>query len=211
MKSNSKGNFLMSMIMPARRAEEDMEDSKEEDDNSTSSHSSITGEFEVLDPSSCILSWKSYRKFWSTHYPNLKVSRPVEDICSYCYKVHNRFRYKQRSPIITQEDFFTASSTNNEDVSASFVCMPATNSEDQHSTSAEEDEDNHDRISKNKEDNNDGVVNINHAHASNTEEIDEATFASEEEIIKAGEHVKMARAQRALVNEKRMDQANKAD
>jgi hypothetical protein len=60
-------------------------------------------------------------------------------------------------------------------------------------------------------DNNSGLIDHNNNFAySGNHEVDEDTRASEEEIIKAGEHVKMARAQRALVNEK-MEQQAKAD
>jgi hypothetical protein len=40
-------------------------------------------------------SWSAYHTFWMKEYPTLRVSRPAEDICSYCYVFHNRFRYKQ--------------------------------------------------------------------------------------------------------------------
>ncbi len=60
-----------------------------------------------------IPSWKAYHDFWSSHYPNLRVSRPAEDICSYCCKFHNRFRYKQRT---NQQQPFT------HDDPSSFVC-----------------------------------------------------------------------------------------
>jgi hypothetical protein len=61
-------------------------------------------------------------------------------------------------------------------------------------------------------DNNGVVDHLDHAYDGNEEEdneVDEATLASEEEIMKAGEHVKMARAQFSLVKEK-IEQA-KAD
>jgi hypothetical protein len=43
-----------------------------------------------------IPSWFAYRNFWVTEYPDLCVSRPTEDICSYCYKFQNTFRYTKK-------------------------------------------------------------------------------------------------------------------
>ncbi len=94
-KSNSKGNVLM-LMMP--RAEENKVENNDDDDDSSSTSTTIGELGDNLQASACVPpSWKSYRRFWSTNYPNLKVSRPAEDICSYCYKFHNRFRYKQRT------------------------------------------------------------------------------------------------------------------
>ncbi len=86
-------------------------------------------------------------------------------------------------------------STNDHDHSA-FVCPPATSSllsgvGGLHlANNANEDEDD-----------NYGLFDVDHA-AYAEEEVDEDTHVSDEEIIKAGERMKMARAQRALVNEK---------
>jgi hypothetical protein len=49
-----------------------------------------------------IPSWGAYQAFWKKEYPNLCMSRPLEQedsICSYCYTFQNSFRYKKvRSP-----------------------------------------------------------------------------------------------------------------
>ncbi len=143
-----------------------------------------------------IPSWKAYRSFWASHYPNLRVSRPAEDICLYCYKFHNRFRYNKQRPNLFQQP-----SAKNDDHPSGIVCPSAAINDVSGAgvvnAAADKQEDN----------NNDGVVDVDHAsyYASN-EEVDEGTLASEREILKAGEHVKMARAQHALVNEK-MEQA----
>jgi hypothetical protein len=119
-----------------------------------------------------IPSSKVYHYFWSSHYPNQRgVSRPAEDICSYCYKFHNRFRYKQRT---NQQLPFT------HDDPSSFVCPPISTSGATGGVVAsinEVDNDEEDRVY--------------------TEDVDDNTHASEEEIMKAGEHVKMARAHKA--------------
>jgi hypothetical protein len=123
------------------------------------------------------------------------VSRLAEDICSYsCYKfLHNRFHhYKQRTNL--QQPF----TSNDVDPPSIFVCPPTTSGAPGVVNNA-----------TNKED--DNRVDNHEDYACDTEDVDDDTRASEEEIMKAGEHVKMARrAQRgALVNEK-MEQA-KAD
>jgi hypothetical protein len=33
-----------------------------------------------------------YRSYWKTHHPYLKVSKPAEDICQYCYTFANRHK-----------------------------------------------------------------------------------------------------------------------
>jgi hypothetical protein len=41
-----------------------------------------------------IPSWSSYQIYWSQHYPMLKVRKPTEDICSYCYKFYNQHKFR---------------------------------------------------------------------------------------------------------------------
>jgi hypothetical protein len=102
-KNDTSSSSSSSSSMPATVEEEEVVELEEED--FTAETASRYG----------IPSWTAYRNFWATHYPNLKVSRPAEDICSYCYKFHNRFRYKQRA------NFQQPSA--NDDHSA-FVCPP---------------------------------------------------------------------------------------
>jgi hypothetical protein len=97
---------------------------------------------------------------------------------------HNRFRYKQRTN--QQQPFST------HDDPSSFVCPPTSTSG---ATAG--------GVVVN------GVENDEEDHVY-TEDVDDDTRASEEEIMKAGEHVKMARAQRALLVNEKMEQA-KAD
>ena len=40
-------------------------------------------------------SWTAYRTFWEKEYGQLKVSKPSEDICGYCFKFHNSYKFKQ--------------------------------------------------------------------------------------------------------------------
>lgn len=44
-----------------------------------------------------IPSWFAYRSYWNTNYPCLKVSRPAEDLCSWCYKFYNRHKFRLNS------------------------------------------------------------------------------------------------------------------
>ena len=39
------------------------------------------------------VSYSAYYSKWRTAYPQLKVSRPAEDICGYCFVFANRHRY----------------------------------------------------------------------------------------------------------------------
>jgi len=39
------------------------------------------------------VSFATYCRFWKKNYPQLKVSHPVEDICQYCFVFANRHRY----------------------------------------------------------------------------------------------------------------------
>jgi hypothetical protein len=46
-------------------------------------------------------SWGAYLNVWNKKYPNLKVSRPAEDICGYCYKFYNHFWLGKRTTTTT--------------------------------------------------------------------------------------------------------------
>ena len=39
------------------------------------------------------VSFMTYYRMWKSDYPQLKVSRPAEDICQYCFAFSNRHRY----------------------------------------------------------------------------------------------------------------------
>ena len=43
-----------------------------------------------------IPSWRSYLEYWKKHYSYIRVSRPSEDVCNYCYAFRNI--YKALSP-----------------------------------------------------------------------------------------------------------------
>ena len=37
---------------------------------------------------------KTYHRFWKTHYPHIKVSKPSEDICGLCFSFANRHKFR---------------------------------------------------------------------------------------------------------------------
>lgn len=45
------------------------------------------------EPKECI-PYSSYFRFWGTEYSHLKVGKPSEDICSYCFMFANRHKYR---------------------------------------------------------------------------------------------------------------------
>ena len=40
------------------------------------------------------VAWSVYWSFWGDEYPYLKVNRPSEDICGYCFRFSNRHKYR---------------------------------------------------------------------------------------------------------------------
>jgi hypothetical protein len=48
---------------------------------------------EVGDNGKEFVSLQTYFDFWKSEYPHLKISRPVEDICLYCFAFSNWHRY----------------------------------------------------------------------------------------------------------------------
>jgi hypothetical protein len=88
--SNSRGARIMSRIEP----EEEEEDAGNNSSNSSSDDDEF---FDAGNDHPKVPSWGAYLSFWNKEYPNLKVSRPAEDICGYCYKFYNCFRFIRRT------------------------------------------------------------------------------------------------------------------
>jgi len=42
----------------------------------------------------CALS--TFLMFWKKNYPHLRLKKPAEDVCTYCYQFHHKFRYIRR-------------------------------------------------------------------------------------------------------------------
>jgi hypothetical protein len=162
-------------------------------------------------------SWSAYHTFWMKEYATLRVSRPAEDICSYCYVFHNRFRYKQpqtRSPP-TEEDPVVEDDGDDDDAVTDDEAPPSS-SRATHPfptilpISLSSDEDDNDDEDHEEENDNQVLVGGGQEVVEEQqvvvlveeEDIDEETQQSEKAIMDAAEHVKKARAQRLLVNEK---------
>ncbi len=123
-----------------------------------------TGEF---------VSFPTYHTKWKRDYPNLKVSRPVEDICNLCYTfVHrNKFFTDHMMRCGGYDD------TDNND----------------HEDDNNEDQDVVDELARLTRD-----ININRPECAS----DKVAEEREQMMLKAAEHIKMARAQRQLYQEK---------
>ena len=113
-------------------------------------------------------------------YPHLKVSRPVEDICQYCYAFCNRHRY------LANHSLFGVCSDGNEDEEELLINLEFDK------TNAVDDG---------------GAVNDVTGVSESAE--DQPDFSAnsvaedcEQLLLESAEHIKMARVQRALYQEK---------
>jgi len=50
------------------------------------------------------VSFPTYYYKWKTSFPKLKVSKPIEDICAYCYAFANRHKYQANCAIMGRGD-----------------------------------------------------------------------------------------------------------
>lgn len=132
-------------------------------------------------------SWTAYRSFWDKHYKLLKVRRPVEDICSFCYKFTNRHKYKANSAASNEAG--RDGDTDDDEQEA------------QDDTPRGETDDTRSRVDPNRQ--------------LDPVDVDNDTLETELSLMEAALHVKMARAQRTLVNNKiiaaRTDRSNKVE
>jgi hypothetical protein len=127
------------------------------------------------------VSYPTYFYVWKKSFPNLKVSRPAMDICAYCYAFANRHRYLASHSLATRvpED---GEDSDNSDV----------DDEDEGATSGGEDE------TEMTTDSRSGRSSVLTPEAARNK-IDEER---EMMLLEAANHIKMARAQRALYQEK---------
>ena len=133
-------------------------------------------EGEEVDPGEYV-TWPTYMRLWKRDFKNLKVSRPSEDICKDCYVFANRHRHlAHHSPSTSRHD-------DGDDVLLS----------DGSSGSSDDDDDDVPNL---------GVgVDLNVAEAASNGTDEERELM----LLEAAEHVKMARAQRALYKAKVAD------
>jgi hypothetical protein len=156
-----------------------------------------------------IPSWTSYRSFWNKEYPNLRVSRPTEDICSYCYQFQNSFRCKKRGVSEDEVDGDEEEDDNDDDNPTAAadihssptsphnppsLCLPTTTEEEVDSSNDElELQEEQEEVVK------EVVVEDEEEQE---QDVGDEVLQREKKIDDAVKHVKMARAQRLLVNEK---------
>ena len=128
------------------------------------------------------VSYPTYFYVWKKSFPNLKVSRPAEDICAYCYAFANRHRY------LASHSLATRVPEDGEDADKSDV-----DDKDEGATSGGEDETEMTTDSRS-----------GHSSAVLTPEAARNKIDEEREmmLLEAANHIKMARAQRALYQEK---------
>ena len=118
-------------------------------------------------------SFPMYRNYWKKYHNDLKVSHPVEDICTQCCTFANHHRVLANHALSSQ-------------------------------LSDESDEEDMNDLEAGNEDNDEGVDHIN--RNIDTTGLEAARTRSQEEkermLLEAAEHIKMARAQRKLYQEK---------
>lgn len=136
-------------------------------------------------------SWSAYHSFWKQRYPKLKVRKPSADVCSYCFKFFNVRSTLNNSSIDT--------GNNNEQEQQEKEAVDNTTT-----TAASVDNTN---IQLGKETSN---INASSNLNKNTNEdedagdvsVDKIALEWERRILEASTHVRRARVQRALANQK---------
>ncbi|KAG7358348.1 hypothetical protein IV203_014936 [Nitzschia inconspicua] len=115
----------------------------------------------------------SYCNYWKCCHPNLKVRKPTEDICNYCYKIYNGHKF------------------------GSSVSLSAAETEEAANLSMEE------MVLETEEDQVDFMQSVSTENGLNIpESLTQLADSKEKELLEAAMHVKQALAMRALVNEK---------
>ena len=129
------------------------------------------------------VSFPTYYYKWKNSFPKLKVSKPVEDICPYCYAFANRHRYLANRALGRDND------DDNDDAVVDEDNLSADN-DDFLSNSDNSDDD----------DTNTGLPSSSHGDAVVNPEAAARPDDEERELmlLEAAVHIKMARAQRAL-------------
>ena len=158
---------------------------------------------EPEDPSEYV-SFPSYFYKWKEHFPQLRVSKAMEDICQYCYAFSNRHRYLSNRAI--RHDNGTGDEDNGEDddidvsPTGDDEANEQGNSNDIVVCSLIIEGENGDGNEQGTEGTltapspSRGAVNLNTPEAAWRENDEERELM----LVEAAEHIKMARAQRAL-------------
>lgn len=117
--------------------------------------------------------WSAYCSYWKRHYPMMKVRRPTEDICNYCYRWTLRHKFRTNAASDTDQQAIETAETIEETV------IELVNDEEE------------------EEQNNYATTDLNAPVT-----VDPDTNTMEQSILEAAEHVKKARSMRSLVNKK---------
>jgi hypothetical protein len=130
------------------------------------------------------VSYPTYYYKWKRSFPNLKVSKPEEDICAYCYAFANRHKYLANQAIGRNSD------------------------DDGDCISVDDDVSDGDKSDGDMSDGGDNTITgpTSPRHGDNIDTPESAGRQDDEErelmLLEAAEHIKMARAQRSLYQEK---------
>ena len=158
------------------------------------------------------VTWSFYHNHWKTEFPNLKVNRPSEDICGLCFQFYNKHKVVMKNTLLSS----SKGTGEEQEGVCTEVCIPATNTTNATTTT---------RSINNKNDTGRGREENTVSTCENakeelnldlifhgggitvTDDEEEAAndpIENERELtlLKAATHVKAARAQRKLFNEK---------
>ena len=131
------------------------------------------------------VSFPTYFYTWKSKFPKLKVSKPVEDICQYCYAFANRHKYLANRSLRQGDD----GDDGNDDGGNDFE----TNDGDEEDGAEEE-------VTTDRESRATPIRGLSlNTPESSCREVEEER---ELMLLEAAEHIKMARAQRALYQSK---------
>ena len=146
----------------------------------------IDPEPDEVDKKPCIW-WSTFHDYWKRNYPKLRVSKPAEDICGQCYVFCNQHKFRSQN---------IANANAN------------ANSESEDDDDDDDDNDNGDGGGGGGDNelvtmNNDEAANLTTAmDAGNNDGAPGLIADYEQKIADASAHVKAARSQRVLFNEK---------
>lgn len=171
-----------------------------------------------VDPAKYI-AWSTYFHIWKIKYPLLKVMKPVEDICQYCFMFANRHRYLSRHkslpPTMPDDPSVNVCGECNDDVTVDDLIEEI----------MADDADGDDADSKDGSDDDDVMANDadgevavgidgsdeDHANENELKKVQElypGTAANEKDerielmLLQSADHIKRARKQRELYQEK---------
>jgi len=126
----------------------------------------------------------TYCRYWKKNYPQLKVSRPAEDICQYCFVFANRHRY------LANHSAMNSCTEYDEDGDDIQVVRPSALDDGNIEADCCDDNDDEDG-------NTTTIVPVNPEGAATT-----VTEEREVLLLECAVHIKMARVQRSLYQEK---------